>query len=87
MYSYGPAYIPGKLIKLKSDLLISYFLNPVPFEELQQTLTKKQYDAITNKINNFGKNFLTNYNKRSSGHTNIDEAKKAYVDELKKLAR
>lgn len=83
---YGIAYLGGKIIKLKGDIYISYFLNNAPYEKLIETQLQDQYNSTVTQIENFGKEFLQAYNKESAGNTNVSLAEKAYKDQLKRLA-
>lgn len=83
---HGISYLGGKIIKLKGDIYISYFLNDAPYEKLIDDQIQTQYDKTIAQIENFGKEFLQAYNKESAGNTNISLAEKAYKDQLKRLA-
>lgn len=81
------ALLPGKTIQLKNDIVISYRLTPVKYEEVSDIITMKQYDKINRKMENFGKNFLRKYNQATKGYTKVTTAQQKYINELQSLAK
>lgn len=79
------SYVPGKTIKLKNDVTISYSLDLEAFKNLKSQLTSQQLDDVKRIVGEFGKNFLINYNTLAGGSTNVGKAYEAYNEQLKNL--
>lgn len=82
----GIAYLPGKSIQLKNDIVISYFLTDAPYQQLIDTTVQSQYNQTKKLIEDFGKDFLTIYHEKGKNTTNIKLAEQVYKLQLKKLA-
>ena len=84
------SYAGGTLIQLKNDIMITWYWDEQKLKEIftdNKKISQNETDTFIDTIINGYKNFLQDYNKKSKGKTDPDQAFRSYLAQLINTAK